>query len=336
MDLKMDRKYSIFQYNKRGIEFTEDDNIEPLLTRVDPNRVNWITMTGITLQADHVAVKQVLEHFKLQPLLFNSIFEYEQKHFEGEYDDCLYMDYSVLLYDSEHEAYTRAPGSIILGRHFLILLEKKPVGLFAKTRERIIRRHTKAQRFGADYLLYLLIKTMVFNYQTIIKQLVLKFEMLEDEVITHPAEDYIYDKILAMREQVKPIHTHTAQLDDFVDALQDEQTQFITGNTRRYFTRTLDRETDDLLDAYQHLRSWVTELLDIHRAAVNENTNRVMQVLTIISTIFLPLTFIAGIYGMNFENMPELQWPLAYPAVLMLMALIAAGILFFIWRRHWL
>ena len=331
----MSATYSIFVYNKNKIEFFQCRNLEDTLSHINRSRVNWITLSGITRQADYASIKRLLEYFQLNPSLINRVFDTERQQFEGEYDDCLCLEYSALFYRPENEEYFPARGNVILGENFLLLLQFTPAGLFERTRRKIIRKHTLAHRYGADYLLYLLIKTLVFNYQTTLKELTKKFEILEDEVIGHPGEDYVYDKILELREELKPIYTHLVELDDFVETVRDEDTRFIKNNAKKYFTKTLDREADDLINAYHYLRSWITELIEIHRANVNEVTNRVMKTLTIIATIFLPLSFIAGVYGMNFEHMPELTRPWGYPAVLLLMLLVAGSLLFYMRRKKW-
>lgn len=331
----MSATFSLFTYDKSSTQFSQYQELREALAMVDRNRVNWLSLSGITMQEDFVSVKTLLDHFQLNPLLANNVFDYERQQFEGEYEDCLYLEYSALLYRPESGQHSQVRGSLVLGDNFLLLLELTPSGLFERTRQRIIGKHTLAHRYGADYLLYLLIKSLVFNYQTILKELTKKFEILEDEVIGHPGEDFVYDKILELREELKPIHGYLVQLNDFVETVRDEDTRFIKNNTKKYFTKTLDREADDLISAYQHLRAWITELIEIHRANVNENTNRVMKTLTIISSIFLPLSFIAGVYGMNFEYMPELGWSWAYPIVLTSMLVLAGFLLFFMRRKRW-
>jgi magnesium transporter len=335
----MSARYSILTYDTDDLDYAECADTAEILQRVQPERVNWITMSGISLQDDHLAIKTLLDHFQLSPLLFNSIYDYEQQQFEGEYDDCFYLDYSTLLYrPSKHStaSHARVTGSIILGPYFLILIEKTPSGLFEKTRKKVLGKHTKAQRNKVDYLLYLLIKTIVVNYQGIFKSLTEKFEDLEDEVINHPGRDYVYDQILELREEFKPLYSYLIDLDDFVNTLREEESRFIGKETKKYFTKTLDREMDDLLASYQNLRTWITEMIEIHRANVNESTNRVMKTLTVLSTIFLPLTFIVGIYGMNFEHMPELTWDWAYPAVMIFMALLALGAILYMRIKKWI
>jgi len=332
----MSANYSILTYDSTELCYTKCADLAEILAHFNPNHVNWITLSGITLRDDYVAIKDMLNHFQLNPSLLRNIFNREQQQFEGEYEDCFYLEYTILLYSPSRRAHTPVKGSIILGNNYLILLEIIPAGLFEKTRQKILNRHTQAQRHQVDYLLYLLYKTVVFNYQTTIKALIEKFEVLEDEVIGHPGRDYVYDKILDLREEVKPLHSHLIDLDDFVDSLRDEESRFIGRDTKKNFSKTLARETDDLLASYQYLRNWITELIEIHRANVNENTNRVMKILTIMSTIFLPLTFIAGVYGMNFTYMPELNWRWGYPLVLLVMAGLAGGILLFMRAKKWL
>jgi magnesium transporter len=326
-------------YDADALDFAECTDAGEILRHVRPERVNWITVSGISLQEDHTTVKTLLDHFQLSPLLFNSIYDYEQQQFEGEYDDCFYLDYSTLLYRPSKRAsasHARVTGSIILGPYFLILFEKTPSGLFEKTRQKILGKHTQAQRHGADYLLYLLIKTIVLNYQYIFKALTEKFEALEDDVINHPGHDHAYDQILELREEFKPLYGYLIDLDDFVNTLREEESRFIGKETKKNFTKILHRETEDLLASYQNFRTWITELIEIHRANVNESTNRVMKTLTVLSTIFLPLTFIVGVYGMNFEHMPELEWPWAYPAVLVFMTLLAVGAIVYMRLRKWI
>lgn len=328
--------YSVVAYNKAEMLVEESDQLQTILPLVTPERVSWVTLSGINLVDDHLAVKATLEHFHLNSRLFESIFKPERGQLEEEHDGSLYLDYSILLYRPTRRAYTRVRGSLILGPRFLILLEKTPSGLFERTRGKIGNKHTKAQNHGADYLLYLLIKTIIINYQHILKSLAEKFEVLEDEVISHPGQEAVYDKILEMREEVKPLYTHLTELADLIREVEEAESPLIGKEVRRSMARLNDHEIKEMLADYQHLRAWVTELIDIHRAGVNESANRVMKTLTIISTIFLPLTFIAGVYGMNFDIMPELRWEHGYPLVMGFMLLLAVGALALMRIRKWI
>lgn len=332
----MQAVYSVLAYNRHEMAYAEASTLQAVLDQVTPEKVSWITASGINLIDDHAAVKALIDEFRLSPGLFERVFKPDVQELEDEHDGNLYLDYSLLLYRPTRRAYTRVRGSIIVGARFLILLEKTPSGLFERTRNKISGKHTKAQQHNIDYLLYLLLKTIVINYQHILKSLSEKLEVLEDEVIGRPGQERVYDKILALREEVKPLYTHLTDVVELIQTVEEEELTFISKPVRRNLSRLREGDVKDLFADYQHLRAWVTELIDIHRAGMNESANRVMKTLTIISTIFLPLTFIAGVYGMNFDNMPELRWEYGYPAVLVFMFLLAVGALIYMRFRRWL
>lgn len=328
--------YSVLAYNKTEMRFSESVHLDEILPDIGSNCVNWVTLSGVNLADDHAAVKKVIDHFNLKPELLEHLFKHGQEPLEDDLDDCMLLEYTILLYRPSKRAHTRVRGSIVLGTNFLILFEKTPSGLFERTRRRIISKHTRAQDHGADYLLYLLFRTIVINYQKIIKSLSEKFERLEDEVIEHPARETGYDKILALREEIKPLYTHFTDLIELIGDVHEDASLLIRKEARRSFARSLNHDARELLESYQHLRAWIAELIEIHRANVNESTNRVMKALTIISTIFLPLTFIAGVYGMNFDNMPELRWEYGYPAVMIFMLILAVGALLYMRHKKWI
>lgn len=328
--------FAIVTYDKSVMESCESDNLDEILVQARPDRVNWITMSGISLQDDHVAFMRLLQHFQLSPKIFSIFFKHESQPFEGEYDDCLYLEYAILLYRPSLRAHKRVTGAIIVGANFLLLLERIPSGIFDRTRRKILNRHSQVQKYGADYLLYLLIKTVVINYQEIYKALARKFETLEDEVIGYPGQEVVYDKILELRDEYKPLRTYLVDLIDFVGEIREDDTRYITSGIKKRLAKEIVRETEALLADYHYLRTWMAELIEIHRANVNESTNRVIKILTVISTIFLPLTFIVGVYGMNFEHMPELAWEWGYPLIMVGMTMLAIGILAVLRVKKWI
>lgn len=327
---------SILSFDKTALEHAEGLSLTEALAQVREDRITWIMASGITLQDDHAVLADLLAHFRLNPALQESFLKAEQQPFEGERDDCLYSEYTLLLYRPTLRAHARVAGAIVLGRNFVLLLEKTPSGVFDKLRRKIIGRHTRIQQHGADYLFSLLIRAIIANYQDIHRAIEAKFEVLEDDVIGHPGRDVGYERALELREEYAPLYSYLVDLNDFVKAVRDDETRFVGAEAKRLFSRTLSREVEALLVDQQHLRSWLAELIEIHRANVNDSTNRVMKTLTVISTIFLPLTFIAGVYGMNFVHMPELKWAWAYPAVMAFMLALAVGALAYMRSKRWL
>ncbi len=327
---------SLLTYSETETHYEEFADVAKALGQLRPKQVNWLTLSGLTLQDDFAAVQRALAHFNVDPALADAFFRPEQAPFEGERQDGLIYDYAILLYRPHSGAHARVTGSLILGPDFVLLFEKIPSGVFERARRKILGRQTRAQLHGADFLFGMLIQAVIVNYQEIHRALEAKFEKLEDDVIGHPAREIEYDHVLKLREEFSPLYSYLVDLKDFVKAIREDETHFIKGEAKRLFTRVLSRETEALLADQQHLRSWLAELIEIHRANVNESTNRVMKTLTVISTIFLPLTFIAGVYGMNFIHMPELAWEWAYPAVMAFMTALAAGALIYMRSKRWI
>jgi magnesium transporter len=205
-------------------------------------------------------------------------------------------------------------------------------------RRRALNRQTHVMEHGPDYLLYLLIRAVIVeHFQRGFKHITVELEELEDYVLEGRGREEVevYRVILNSRERMKPWNEPLLELEDFMEYIKDAESKFISEEVAKYFTRSLLREVETLLDYYDRLRLLLKEVMDLHMGNVERNAGRVNQLLTIIATIFLPITFIASIYGMNFDYMPELSRPWGYPAVLILMAIVALSLIIFMKRRKW-
>lgn len=326
-------RYSIVVYNANTISAIDCAGIDEVLARIMPDAVSWITLRDVH---DEAAILRLLDHFQLDPFLLNEILDDNLMQFETEYDNCLYLEYIVPHFVAESQRLEPSKGSFILGRDFLILYEHDIHGLFARTRRRILGRQTKAQKYGADYLLYLLLRAAVVeHYQTAFKRLTRKLEDLEDYVLASGGREEVFKDIIAAREEFKPWNEPLLELQDFLEFIKDADSRFISEETAKQYTKNLNREVERVLDYYDRLHAWLKEVMDLHMASVSRSSNRVMQLLTVIATIFLPLTFISSVYGMNFTYMPELNHPWAYPLVLLLMLSVGVGLVLFMKHRRW-
>lgn len=329
----MTTRISLVKYIPTAIESLEFDDIDELLGQIDPVQNSWITVRGVQ---DRPSLEKLLRFFELDLALVDYMLDDSFFTFEGEHENCLYMEYAIPLYDNAQTYLHDVRGSFILGKNFLILYQKDGGGIFTRTRKHMMAGATKFQRFGTDYLLYLLLRSaIVDHYFNAFRYLNKKLEDLEDEVLAHPGQEKMLRNILALREEIKPLWEYIYELEDFTEFLVDTDSQFISKETNRLFIKYLYREAQDNLAAYERLRLRLKEVLDLHIANINTNAARVTQVLTVIATIFLPITFIASIYGMNFDYMPELRQPWGYPAVLLLMLTVAGGILIYMKRKGW-
>lgn len=325
--------YVLVVYDAESMLEMECAGVDEVLARVDPNRINWITLRDVH---DESAILKLFSFFNIDPFVMNEILDETPMQFDIEYENCLYLEYVVPHYIPETRVVEPSKGAFVLGRNFVILYEHDIHRLFTRTRKRLIGRQTKAQRYDADYLLYLLLRAaIVEHYQLSFKRLTLKLEELEDQVLVSQGQEEIYQDILAAREEIKPWNEPLLELQDFLEFVKDAESKFISADTVRFFTKDLNREVEGLLGYYDRLHMWLKEVMDLHAANVGRNANRIMQLLTVIATIFLPLTFISSVYGMNFENMPELKHPLGYFGALGIMFLVAAGSLLYMKRRKW-
>ena len=326
-------KYALVVYDKETIEAYECDTIDELLGRIDHQRVNWVTIRDVH---DEAGLGRLLDEFHVDPAVLVEILDESRMQFDTEYETCLYVEYTVPYLDPERQLLEQNGGSFVLGSDFLILYEHQSHGLFSRTRRRLVGRQTKAQQHGPDYLLYLLFRAVIVeHYQHSFKHLTQQLEVLEDRVLVGNGRESVYRDILFMREELKPWNEPLLELEDFLEFVKDAESKFISEAEGKIFTKALYREIESLLAFYERLRAMMAEIMTLHMAAVERNTSRVNQLLTVIATIFLPITFIASIYGMNFNYMPELNQPWGYPAALTLMAIVAISLIFFMKRRRW-
>ena len=325
--------YIIVVYDAQNVVEVECADVDEVLANVQPLAVNWITLRDVH---DEAALLKLFNFFNIDPFVLNEILDETPMQFDIEYENCLYLEYVVPHYIPETKQVEPSKGAFILGRNFVILYEHDVHRLFTRTRKRLIGRQTKAQRYEADYLLYLLLRAaIVEHYQLSFKRLTSKLEELEDLVLVSGGSEGVYAGILSVREEIKPWNEPLLELQDFLEFIKDAESKFISEETVRYFAKDLNREVESLLAYYDRLHLWLKEVMDLHMANVGRNANRVMQLLAVIATIFLPLTFISSVYGMNFVNMPELKHPLGYVFALSLMLAVAIGSLLFMKRRRW-
>jgi magnesium transporter len=325
--------YSIVVYDTEAIRSFDCHNIDELLKQADLTRVNWVTVRDVH---DEEALGRLLSYFSVDQFLLPDILDEGQVEFEAEYESCLYLEYMVPYLDVEQQKLVQSKGSFILTNNALILYEHQLHGLFSRMRRRALNKQTHIMEYGPDYLLYLLTRAVIVeHFQHGFKHLMADLEKLEDYVLQGQGREEVYRDILESREGIKPWNEPLLELENFLEYITDAESKFITDSVAKFFTKSLLKEIEMLLGNYDRLRAMLKEVMDLHMGNVERNTGRVNQLLTVIATIFLPITFIASIYGMNFEYMPELEQPWGYPAVLALMAAVALGLIAFMKRRRW-
>jgi magnesium transporter len=293
--------------------------------------VTWINVDGL----HQVEILEKLgEYYGFHPLMLEDILNTDQRPKMEDYGKYIYIVLKMLSYmDNSNEIVTEQI-SLILGPNFVISFQEKKGTVFNPIRERIRNDKGRIRKMGSDYLAYSLLDLIVDNYFIIMEKLGEKIEFLEEEVVTHPTPEtlqtihHLKREMIFLRKGVWPLR-------EVVSGLERGESSLIKESTRIYLRDVYDH-TIQTIDTIETYRDMVSGMLDIYLSSISNRLNAVMKVLTIIATIFMPLTFLAGIYGMNFKYMPELEWRWGYLMFWLIMIGIGAFMLIYFKKKRWL
>lgn len=332
----MDETYSLVTYTKEKITHVAGGDLADLLGQVEPDCNIWVTVNGYSA-TDREAIAQLFSFFDIDPSLVDDIVGDTRPAFMGETRQYLFIDSPIPYPDSPRDTYSFGRGTIILNRRAVILFDRDSSGYFDPTRNKILAGNTRAQEFGPDYIFYLLLRTAIANIKRfMLVDLVDRYEALEDEVTAYPGEDFVLDDILTLRQQVRPLYDPLLSSRELIDYVLEEESRFIAPHTRNLFERHLEKDSEQLWAGYDQLRDWSSVLLQIHHSNVFEMSKQKLNLVTIVTFVFLPITFLTGLYGMNFVYMPELEGQYNYFILLGVMVVIAITMVTYIKRRKWI
>jgi magnesium transporter len=318
----------LIQYNET--DYVRKDNlpVEQLIGELKPNYVNWINVDGLH---DQSIISALGKHFNIHSLLLEDINTDHQPKSE-EYDDYLFFTLKM-LYRIENGVVDYEQISFILGKDFVVSFQEKEGDLFDAFRERIRLNQGRVRKLKGDYLLYRLIDIIVDHYYQVLDAIGLQVENIEEDIYQNPSEDNFF-RIQKVKKDLLFLRKALYPLRDALSKLLKDESEFVESGTVRYFNDVYDHVVHliDSLETYKDLNSG---LMDIHINAMNTRMNEVMKVLTVISTIFMPLTFIVGVYGMNFDFMPELHWKWGYAFVWGIMIVISVLMINYFKYKKW-
>lgn len=321
----------VLDYDEGGYDHYQTMRADELAGVPADPRVTWIRIEGLH---DVETISVAGDQLGIHALLLEDILDCRQRPKFEEYPDHLATIIKWFAWDANAGELMTRQVSVMLGDGFVVTFEEEPCPAFEQVFRRIVSGAGRIRRMDADYLAYALIDAVVDSYFTVLDDLEERLERLQDEVLSEGARDISSD-IQSMRRALIFLGGLLRPIRDAVEAFHHCDTTLISEDMQA-FMRDLRDHMYYVFDAAQTLRETVAVLTDVHLAAMANRTNEVMRVLTIIATIFIPLTFIAGVYGMNFEHMPELPLPWAYPVVLGVMAVVATAMLAYFRRRRWL
>lgn len=324
-------KIRVFNYSETEFQEKSLKNIEECFPFKDKPGFTWININGIH---DTQIIEKIGKHFGVHSLVLEDIMNTEQRPKIEDFGDYMYIVLKMLYYNELKAEVESEQVSIVLGQNFLISFQEKDGDVFSSIRERIKNSNSRIRKMGIDYLAQALMDAIVDNYFLILEKLGEKIEYLESGLTFTPGRETL-EMIHSLKREMIFLRNSVWPLREVLSILERGESQLIKKNTRIYFRDVYDHAIQ-VIDTVEIYREMASGMLDIYLSSVSNRTNEVMKVLTIIATIFIPLTFIVGIYGMNFEHMPELGWKWGYPVTILVMLIISIMMLLHFRRRKWI
>ena len=323
---------SVFDYTEGAYTEIALATLDQCVILKDKPSVTWINVEGLH---DLSLIDKMGTCYGLHPLVLEDILNTDQRPKIEDYEDYLYIVVKMLYKNKVSGEVESEHVSIVLGKNFVISFQEHPGDVFDPVRDRIRTGKGKLRKAGADYLAYCLIDAIVDNYFIILEEVGMKIETLEEQLVEEDLQTNILQGVYALKKDVIFLRKCVWPLREVANGMERGESKLITKHTKIYLRDVYDH-TIQVIDAIENSRDLLAGLLDIYLSVTSNRLNAVMKVLTIISTIFIPLTFIAGVYGMNFKHMPELDWPMGYYVILGVMGCSAAAMVVFFKRKKWM
>jgi magnesium transporter len=330
-DKKAERtRINVMEYNESEFLEREVEDVGSCFPVKDKPTVTWLNITGLH---DVRTLETVGNAFGIHPLVLEDILNVEQRPKLEDFEDYIFVTLKMAYLDERTGDLQMEQVSMILTRDCVVSFQEMAGDVFEGIRERIRSYKGRTRRMGADYLAYVLIDAVVDSYFLILDKLGERTETLEVELVTNPDPETL-QTIYKLKRDMIFLRRSVWPLREVIGSLERGNSPLVQENTQVYLKDVYDH-TIQVIDTVESLRDMVTGMLDIYLSSVSNRMNEVMKVLTIIATIFIPLSFLAGVYGMNFRYMPELDSHIAYPLLLIGMTCVAVLMLAYFRVKKW-
>ena len=324
-------KITILDYDETQFQEKKVREIEECFPFKETPTVTWINVDSVH---DVGFIQKLGEQFDLHPLIIEDIVNTQQRPKMEESENYIYIVLKMLYLDAESNGTQVEQVSVVFGKNFVISFQEREGDIFEIIRERIRNGKGRIRKMGTDYLAYALIDAVVDHYFIILEKDGEKIEVLEEKVVSEPRPETLQE-IHRLKRDMIFLRRSVWPLRELVNSLERGESPMIQKTTRIYLRDVYDH-TIQVIDTLETYRDMLSGMHDTYLSSISNRMNEVMKVLTIIATIFIPLTFIAGIYGMNFEFMPELKWRWAYFGVWGIILIIGIFMLLFFKKKKWL
>ncbi|MEA5581349.1 magnesium/cobalt transporter CorA [Nodularia harveyana UHCC-0300] len=328
----------LFDYNQTNCIRKQIAVPEECISYLEQESVSWVDVQGLGNQD---ILQRLGRVFDLHPLVLEDVVNMGERPKIEDYEDQLLIISQMVVPIEKNCGFHSEQVSFVLGKHYLLTVQEEPEhDCFAGVRLRIDRGKGMIRKQGADYLAYALLDAIIDGFFPVLEMYGERLEQLEEEVIFNPTRNTL-QQIYQIRRELLQLRRAIWPQRNAISSLIRDGSELIGAEVQIYLRDCYDHAVQ-VMDMVENYRELASGLMDVYLSAVSNKMNEIMKLLTVVSAIFIPLTFVAGIYGMNFNpekspyNMPELNWYWGYPVCLAVMAAIGFGLLFFFWRRGWL
>jgi magnesium transporter len=325
-------RITFMDYEGDRFQEQQPEDVETVFPLRDEPTTSWINVDGLH---DMALIEKLGQHFLIHPLTLEDMVNTGQRPKIEEFEDYIYVVFKMLRYDPATTLVEAEQVSLVVGPNFLISFQEAEGDVFEAVRERLRKGRGRIRRGGSDYLAYALMDSVVDHYFTVLEHLGEAVEALDEKLYGAVDGSELLNEIFRLKREMIYLRKQLYPLRETLSRFQKTDNDLVQEKTRVFFADVYDHLIQ-AIEVVESLRDILSGLQDLTISLAGQRMNEIMKVLTIIATIFIPITFVAGIYGMNFEFMPELGWRWGYFAVWGLFAVIAVGLLIFFKRRQWL
>ncbi|HUW18001.1 MAG TPA: magnesium/cobalt transporter CorA [Sedimentisphaerales bacterium] len=324
-------RITVIDYDEANFQEKQVASIEECFEFKATPTVTWINIDGLH-QVD--IIDKLGRQFELHPLILEDILSTGQRPKFEDFESYAFIVLKMLSYNGEKYRVEAEQVSMVLGSNFVLSFQESIGDVFDQVRDRIRNSKGRIRKMGADYLVYSLMDAVVDNYFLILERFGERIEFMEEELVADPTEKTL-GQIHNLKREMISLRKSVWPLREAISALERSESSLIKESTGVYLRDVYDH-TIQVIDTVETFRDMVSGMLDIYLSSISNKMNAVMKVLTIIATIFIPLSFFAGVYGMNFRYMPGLEWRWSYYVFCLIMSVIGIGMLIWFRRKRWL
>lgn len=321
---------TLYEYSEDIFEQKEIKLEELSYSEAKAGVVKWLNIEGLH-EVD--VLEKVGETFNLHPLVLEDILNTDQRPKIEFSDDYIYISAKMLLNDTHSSDFFIEQVSFVIGKNYILSFSERDTDIFEPVVKRLKQSMSRIRKLGPDYMTYCLLDIIVDNYFSVLEKLGDQIEFAEDEMLAHTTGKTL-KAIHRLKRQVLFLHKAIWPLRDVLSSMGRGESDLVNSSTEIYI-RDLYEHVIQIMDTTETLRDILSGMLDVYLSTTSNRMNEIMKVLTIISTIFIPLTFLVGVYGMNFKYMPELNWPYMYPLLWLIMGTIAALMIYYFKKKNW-